>query len=264
MAMGQKSFSSSNRTVQAPMRFELIPPGEYEAVLRTNKTKVSLADGPGKLPYVACHIELLNTATGEGGKNRVIFHNFFPWLYPCKDGVAMIDRANGLVAFARAVNTSLDLPAGAVIKMKKNMAAEGETLDLKEVELIQPKMVEKWLAQFDGTVFKLVVKTDKAQKGYDAKSVVDYFIEADTESSGEEEEISDETEEIADPESDEESADESEEIDSEEETEEAEESEEEDAEIVEEEEEAPPPPPKKKVVAKPAPAKKAAPAKKKR
>lgn len=172
MTTGIKTFSSEGREVK---KVEFTPPPvkDWDARLMLENLKIAVAQGVGKLPYIDVHIELLNSAIREGGKNLRLFHKFFVDLTPSdKDGAAMVDRQNGLVAFSKSVNTALNCDV--VTKTKKN--DDGTE---KECEILEPDSVKRWLKQFDGVVFKLKSKIEKGTAGYSDKGAVDYFIEAE-------------------------------------------------------------------------------------
>jgi len=173
MTTGVKSFTTTGREVAKP-EFPLITPGKYEARLEVSGARINVASGGGKLPYISCPIEVLNSAVREGGRNRKVFHNFFLSLAPGKDGVAMVDRQNGLTAFSRATGMPLTLEDGGILTMQK-ANEDGTTTD---VDVLNPQQVLKWLQQLDGVVFSAKVKTEKGTAGYPDKSVIDYFIEA--------------------------------------------------------------------------------------
>ncbi len=173
MASGVTKFSTEGRTV-VKVEFSPPPQKDWEARLQTEHIKVAVANGAGKLPYVQTRIELLDSATREGGKNFLLFHNFFLDLTPSpKDGVVMVDRQNGIVAFSKAIATAL---SDVEVITKPKMLDTGETI---QAEMLNPNQVMTWLKQFDGMVFKLHSKIDPANGNYAAKGVVDYFIESD-------------------------------------------------------------------------------------
>ena len=180
MAKGEMTYSSSDRKVS---KFESNPPapGDYDFKLRTSKLGVSVADGVGKVPYLSgIMLELLNTKTSEGGKNRVIFHRLFLRLDPAKDGVASVDRGDGLTALLKA--TGLTLKGVTATKMQR-ATDDGQMVDCV---VLDPQKVALFLKANDGAGGQVHTKVTTWQDK--KRGEVDYFIEA----SGEEEEEEDE------------------------------------------------------------------------
>ena len=167
MATGETVFSSSACTVH---KFESKPltPGEYELRLCAD-WEVRCAVGEGKLPYLTGAFEVMNTAERDGAKNRKIYHMFFLDLSPARDGVSMVDRGNGIVAFTHAVGIPLE--GIKIIQRKK-----GE--DGKQADLLSPNMALAWLNGQEGALLRARVKTEKGQDDR-AQSRVDYFIECE-------------------------------------------------------------------------------------
>lgn len=178
MATGQRTFTTEGREAK---KFESKPPtpGEYEMVLRMEKWKVGKADGAGKLPYLTGPIELLNTASQEGGKNRTMYHMFFLDLTPGKNGAPMVDRADQLVGFARSVGTEMEGINVETTKKSVKDAAGQETGELVDADVLNAQQALEWLQQFDGSVFRGKTKIEKGTQGYPDKGKVEYFIEAD-------------------------------------------------------------------------------------
>ena len=250
MAKGESSFDASKRKVK---RFDNKPPtpGEYDFKVRTSKAAITVADGVGKLPYInGVQFELLDSAENEGGKNRVLYKSFFLKVSPDADGVAAVDRGDGLVAFSKSIGVNLKLGEGAVIKKPAKDKNGKEYTAL----LLDPKKVAAWLKEQDGSKGSLRSKVrkdkDDPEKQY---GDVAYFIESEgadeeDEETEEESEETEETEEDEDTDSDDEETEEDE--DEDEEVEDEEESDDEEEEDDDEEEEEPAPKKKAKPAAK--------------
>lgn len=213
---GEASFDSQSRKVK---RFESTPltPAEYEGKLLPG-VEIKKAAGKGKLPYAQCKLEVLNSAGKKGGKNRKMIKRFFLNTSPDADGVAGVDRGDGIVAYFNAIGSRLK--AGVVKAMKEVKGSK--TGELTEVKIIDPDHAKKALEGTAGTVFKMRTKNDPSNKPGDNTlwPAVDFFIEAGEES---EEEDEDETEEdeTEETDEDEEGSDEDEDEDESDEEEEA-------------------------------------------
>lgn len=254
MATGQRTFNSAQHQVQGG--FAPYEPGEYTWKLNAKKTEIRRKEGG--FARVAAVFQLQDEQAEDGTpKKYTLFHDFHLSLKPGSDAVTMPTRPDGILAFSKAIGSELDLPL------------VQEKVDGKVFDCISARAVLKWLQANDGAVVRARIKTEAASGGYDARSRVASFVEADGASGeAEGEEVTDEdlTEE---PESEETEASEAgEETDGEAAEEPSEESEEEsDAEVVDEEpaeseesEEAfdPVPAPKKPAVVAKKPAKPAA------
>lgn len=244
MAKGEKKFSTSGRESR---RFtsEPFPAGTYDLKVLANKFSIAMPkpkldqktkeEIPG-FAYIKGAFEALDTAEA-GGRNRLVFHMFFLKLEPGSDGSLMVDRADQLVGFARALGLEIEAS-----ESKQN----GKPV-------INAQEVLKWIQGQDGAIVSARVKIQKGDTNkdtgekYSDKNVVEYFIEADDaagpDADEDEDEEVDETDEVdADEDEDEEVDEDDEEV------------EEDDDEEVEEEE---PAPVKRKSKAAPAPAAKA-------
>lgn len=208
MAKGQKTFSSSGRKV-VKLEFKPLPPGEYELKLNAKTLEIKTAAGPGKLPYINASVEALGTG-GDSGKNRRVYHRFFLDTTPSKkDGVSMVERGAGLVAFARAGGVELDgIPVVAKTKINDDGSSE-------EHEILDPKAVLEFLKGLDGSVISAKVKVTPADGNYGPKNEIEYFIEGEpADSSDDEDEDEDEEdgesedEEVEDEDGDDEDEDE--------------------------------------------------------
>lgn len=166
MATGEKTFSTTERTV-AKNDIPLIPKGEYEG--RIGKAEVRTADGVGKIPYVALQIPVAGTALTEGGKDRLVFCNILCSLDPGKDGIANTDRANGLVALAKALGTELE----GIPVVTRTVNIDGKNV---EQTFVDPVAVRTWLESQSGAMFGLKIKEQAARGDYGAKNEVDKFL----------------------------------------------------------------------------------------
>ncbi len=168
MATGE--WSSKGKEAKK-FNFEPFPPGEYELKLLGDSTETRRKQEPGALPYNATRFEALGTATGEGGKNRLLFHNFFLSLKPGKGGDAMPERADQLAGFGKALGDEPQLPT-----QEYNIG----TPDVPSyVTILDALVVKKWLIAHDGAIVKAKVKVDRGSKDYGPKNVVEFFIEAE-------------------------------------------------------------------------------------
>ena len=212
MAKGEKTFSTEGRSVK---KFEFTPPtpGDYDFKLRTSKVAVARADGANKVPYInGVVLELLNSAKSEGGKNMQVYHSMFLRIDPDKDGVAAVDRGDGLVAFAKSLGVKMsNFP---LITCKRGL----QNGDVVDATIVSPQRVADWLKGLDGAVGRCRTKVRIGTGASEGKKfgAVDYFIESE-ESDEVEEDEDDETEE-SDDEADE--SDEDEESDDDEDEEE--------------------------------------------
>ena len=167
MAQGDKSFNVSGQKVADSI--PLIPKGDY--TLKLKKYEIRSKQGsPTAVPYVAVTAEVEGTALSEGGKNRNIFFNILTSVLPSpKDGIANVNRSNGLVALARALAAETgDLPI-----VERDVTNEG---DEQHQEFIDPKAITEWLAGLQGAEFRARIKEVKEQPPYGAKNEVDRFL----------------------------------------------------------------------------------------
>lgn len=173
-ATGVKTFNSGGTKVE---RFEStpIPPGEYEACIKAMKWSEQKADGAGKIPYLSGPLEILGTASTEGGKNRQMYVRL--WLAavakPGK-GRSAIAGQDQVIALARAFGEELEgIP---LVTVTQALEDGGE----RKTDILNPKALLQWVKNHDGQVFKLRIKTERGTKEYpNDKSVVDYYIEAE-------------------------------------------------------------------------------------
>ncbi len=175
-ATGETTWSSKGKT---PVKFEFepLPANNYEGRIVASKTELQGAQGPGNLPYINVAIEVLNSATKEGGKNRYVFQMFWLSLKKGKDGVSSPERASNIVGLARAYGE--ETPDFNIVTMEGNIKdKEGNVTGTEMHDLLEPRAVLQWLKDHDGQVFKFhsKIETYKDKK----KATVDYFIASDT------------------------------------------------------------------------------------
>lgn len=184
MAKGERKFDISSINVTRKS-FEPPAPGNYEARLVSTTAEIRMSE-ESKLPRINCYFELLGTETGDKGSLKRVYHDFHTSMKPSeKDGVAMIARQNGLVAFGKAIGHNT-LPVG-VVKKTVPFRKNGKTVDGKteEVQLLDPSDVLKYVKGLDGETVKLRVKLEKrtdfatGKKTGEVDAKVDYFEEAD-------------------------------------------------------------------------------------
>lgn len=204
MAKGEKRFSTSGHEVTKFDGFPPITPGDYRALIRADKAEVrkSKDEKSAQLPYVACMFTIRGTAMKEGGKDRVVFHNFFLSLEPTDKGQLMVTRADQLKGLSLGLGEEIDLPTRS---FPNNLTQE-------DAECVDPKALVQWLKDNDGREVALHIKTDVAKpealaKGWKDKDVISYFIEADA-AADIESPADEDTDEDEDEDSDEETEDE--------------------------------------------------------
>jgi hypothetical protein len=161
MATGEKTFSTGGRAVQSGL--EPFPAGTYP--LHLISVEVRQATGAGKVPYVAARFAAEGTAKVEGGKDRLLFHNFLLSLKPGKDGIINLDRGGGLTAFAAAIETEL---ANVSVLERTVVIDDKEELQ----EYLNPQEVKAWLTELVGVVVTAKVKIRKDPE-YGDKNEVD-------------------------------------------------------------------------------------------
>jgi hypothetical protein len=235
MATGEKRFSSKGRKVQ---RFDdsPVPPGSWPLKLRADKAEIRKSDKSG-MSYLNVPFEAVGS--GDGGRDKWIFHMFHLSLKPGKDGKVMAERQDGLVAYAIGLGADFDFQQVTV------KDAEGN-----KVSAIDAMSALKWIKNRDGEEVKAQTKIEKGRDGYGDRARISYFEEAEgAGSSGpdadEDDEESDEELEAEADETEEADADEADESDEADETDEVDEDEEE-VEVKKPSKKAPPPQVKKK------------------
>ncbi len=176
MATGDRTFTTEGRKVQRGKSTPL-PAGDWEGKVIGSRTEVRTGEESG-MPYVAVTVEALNSATQEGGKNRWVFHNLFLTIseYTSKKGKRvgpLVDTSNGITALAKSMGETLNLGPNSIKTITDNYG--------NELEYVDPLAVKRWLAERDGQVFRFHSKIEvaKPDSGYDDKSVISYFVEAE-------------------------------------------------------------------------------------
>lgn len=177
MARGEIKWSSKGKDVA---RFDKTPvdEGDYDLKFRGKKVKVKMPTEPGKLPYVQCPLEVLNSGT-NGGPNKYCFHNFFLHLKPSpKDGMAMVERQGQILELARTVGQEVEFTGREMPYQKydKNGDAVGA---IEKMPVADPATVAQWIKSLDGAVVRGHVIIQRATKGYAASNKLDYFIPSD-------------------------------------------------------------------------------------
>lgn len=181
MAKGESQYQSAGKKV---VRFESkpIPKGDYELTLLDKGLEVrrSKDKGPDAIPYIGCRFAAEGTAAKEGGKNRLVFVNFFLSLKPGADGIVMPERQGGIVEYLRANGKELD------VGIKTLTLEDGSTVNYLDAEAILEMLQE----MTDTTTPAYVtIEAGRDPKGGDDRNKVSYWgaKEAD-EGEGEEEE----------------------------------------------------------------------------
>ncbi len=218
---GEKSFNASDRTVK---KFNNTPltPTKYEGKLLPG-LELKKAAGAGKLPYIFGMVEILNTGK-DGGKNRKMTKMFFLNTSPDADGIAGVDRGDGIVAYSKAVGANLK--CGVIEAMKE---VKGSTTgELTKVWILDPNAALKYLEGTAGTIHSFQTKNEAAQDGTKWPKV-DFYIEAEEESGDEEDEDEDDESDDEDDEDEEDVDEDDEEADEDDDEDEDEEGDEEDA-----------------------------------
>lgn len=167
---GEKKWSSKGRETKKST-FEPLPPGEYEFKILGSTFEKRKKQEPGSIPYVTGRFEVM----GQDSK-RLLFPMFFLGVDAGKDGVANVERANGLLGLSQAVAQELD----ASIRTLKNK-------DGADVNILNPDDVVNWLKSLDGTIVKAVIKVRK-QKDRDPQNEIVNFVPAEVTSSIDEDE----------------------------------------------------------------------------
>lgn len=170
MATGEKKFTTAGREVKKFEKPPPLKPGVYKYKVQGDSVVVKSGQDSG-VQYVTVALELLDTADEKFNFNRKLFCDFYLSTTPGKDGVPNTDRQNGIVAFARSVGQEMtDIDCVDVHDQKKG----------KDIEILNPLEVKKWIATLDGVEGQAKVKpetyTNKSgEKDYALK--IDYFVE---------------------------------------------------------------------------------------
>lgn len=180
MAKGESTWSSRGKQPAKP-ESKPLPDGKYTLQFVADWTQ-KCSNNEGSIPYLNGSFKVQGTA-GASGKDRRVFAMIFLGLAPGKDGIAMVDRSNGLLGLLRAVGTEVDFPS--------------TTINGKE--LLNPGAVKQWLNSLEGTTVEAMIKIEKGTDGYADKNRISYFIETapQEETHYEETETTNDTEEEA-------------------------------------------------------------------
>jgi hypothetical protein len=131
MAKGEMRYNSTGKQV---VRFENkpIPRGDYQLTLLADDLKVKRSEekGPDAVPYIGARFAAGGTAAKEGGKDRLVFVNFFLSMKPGSDGQIMPERGGGLVEYCRAHGEEADF---AIRTLEKSDGTTEDYFDAEEV-----------------------------------------------------------------------------------------------------------------------------------
>lgn len=229
---GESSFDSKSRKVR---KFDNtpLPVKVYEGKVLPGAT-IEKAAGKGKLPYISCKVEALNSASTKGGKNRKLTHRFFLNMTPNEKGNSHIDSPDQLVAYTKAIDATFKAKGVPAVKIDD----KGPKIGVKQnVTIVDPDACLKFIEGTAGTVFKFKSMNEPSNKPGDDTlwPKVGNFIEADPEDS-EEDEDDDSEDDDEEEEDDEEEGDDDEEGEDEDDEEEDDEDSEDDDESDDEDE----------------------------
>lgn len=175
MAKGEATYSSEGKKVQRFVNTPF-PKGDYGLLLQGKGLEIrrSKEKGPDAIPYIACRFEAQGTAK-DGGKNRLVFHNFFLSTKPGTDGVIMPERQGGIVEFMRA--NGQELKCGL-----KELTKEDGTVE----KYLDAEAVLEQLTEMVDTVTQGHVVIESGRTPDEDRNKVSYWKGADDEE-GEEE-----------------------------------------------------------------------------
>lgn len=230
---GESSFDSKSRKVR---KFDNtpLPVKVYEGKVLPGAT-IEKAAGKGKLPYISCKVEALNSASVKGGKNRKLTHRFFLNMTPNEKGNSHIDSPDQLVAYTKAIDATFKAKGVPAVKIDD----KGPKAGVKQnVVIVDPDACLKFIEGTAGTVFKFKSMNEPSNKPGDDTlwPKVGNFIEADPEDSEEEDEDDEDEGDDEEEEDDEEEGDDDEEGEDEDDEEEDDEDSEDDDESDDEDE----------------------------
>lgn len=162
MTVGTYSFAG--KSVVQPVKFEPIPRGIYNMVLKTKGAEIRKKDEPGKAARI--NIRLTSTdQTDEQGRPLSCFHEFHLGLKKGKDGSVMPEKADGLLGLATALGE--ELPDIALVQMKD--VGGGTFMQLSAIA------VQKWLQGVDGQEVTVEIDIEPAKGEYRARNRVISF-----------------------------------------------------------------------------------------
>lgn len=165
MTTGITTFGTSNRKVA---KIKPLPADVYSLTIPPQKWSVELGKKASSLPYVKGFFE----AEFNGSKRR-IYVNFFNALTPSKkDGVAMTDRSNGIVALTAAAGVPLE-EANVLSKTYQ----DEETGEQVTAEYVDPKAVIAYLESLSGTQVRAKVGIEGSEDDqYGEKNVIKSYL----------------------------------------------------------------------------------------
>lgn len=167
---GERRISSKGEKTDKPS-FEPFPAGDYELVLRGQKTEIRVSDeNEDAVPYVSATFEALNTAKGENGKNRLVFHMFRLKNVPQKDGRLPWKSGNQLAGYRDSTGVEFDLPV-----------TDFTTRAANTYEILSPEAVKEYLQGLDGQSVRARIKVKEASGAFQAKNEISYFSKSEEE-----------------------------------------------------------------------------------
>lgn len=166
---GERTFSTTDRNIVAP-KFPQVPAGNHTGDLGGDAT-VAKSDRWDAVPYVKSSFTADGTAQAEGGKDLRVFHMFFLGLVPGGDGVANVDRPDGITAAAKAMGTAME-----GVEIITREVENPETGEKKTLEYLNPKQVVEFLNNMKGTKVSYRVKIEAGTKGYEDKAKIAKFL----------------------------------------------------------------------------------------
>ena len=178
MAKGESTWSSKGEQVKK-VSFEPLPAGWYELKLG-GPIEVRKAAGEGKFSRLSVRFSALGTGQ-NGGKDRIVFHDFYLRTEPNEKGTVLVKMGGQLVDFTKALGDDVD---GAPLRKENGEA------------IIDPLWLKKWLENREGEVVKGRVKVEKDQNGEPRNKLTEFEEgEARDEDEDEDEDIEDEKDE---------------------------------------------------------------------
>lgn len=165
MATGQSSFSTSGQQV---IKRAVYPPGTYRWAIDGPSAEVRQKQEEGAVPYVNVKLKLVGETREDGSPVKYsIYKRFFLNLDPGSDGVLMPNRADGLVAFAKAVGQDVEVP---IVKLPKKMKSG----QMQTIDALDARAVCRWLKDLDGAEFTARIKTVKNLAGDDDSELAEF------------------------------------------------------------------------------------------
>lgn len=172
---GEKTFSAGGRSVT---KFQFTPPkpGDYDLKIRGSSVAIGCKQEPGAVPYVKVQLEALGSAD-EGGRNKILFHMFWLSTEPGAGGKAPVDFGGQITDLLKAMGEDAALPLrvhNANVKVGKDASGNYETVT-KDIDIIDPEALKKFLADHDGMIVRGKVRNRKRDDN-SVEGVVANFI----------------------------------------------------------------------------------------